>query len=178
MMDNRFAHSGSQAGHSIRQPLGNVTAMQRKISASSSPRHQSSFESFFGSLVINLSANGPLLEIRPGRDSSRFWSKKIVHWGPLRLLDHAFETGMARLACRGEPARVAGLSEHDQPSNRRRALGFHAAPAQERINFDAQPKRFKRGRLAKPQRNSAAKTRAAPGSRGRQHSGRHASALT
>jgi hypothetical protein len=58
MKDDCFAHRSAKAGHSIGKPLWHAPAMQRKIGASSSSRHWSSFESFQVRLEINLPPNG------------------------------------------------------------------------------------------------------------------------
>src|SRR2546430_16775100 len=39
MMDDRFAHHRAEAGHSIRQPLWHLPAMQRKVGTSTSYCH-------------------------------------------------------------------------------------------------------------------------------------------
>ncbi len=57
MMDDCFAHHRAETGHSIRQPLWHVPAMQRKIGASSSPCHWSSCESLAVGLEITLTPN-------------------------------------------------------------------------------------------------------------------------
>src|SRR3982074_3163556 len=57
LMDNRFAHHRAEAGHAICQPPWHLSAMQRKIGASSSLCHLFSCESLAYFEMI-LSSNG------------------------------------------------------------------------------------------------------------------------